>query len=132
MGPDVLAPLGLFAMVVLIVFIAINGATQKRKAILNTVEEAIRAGQQVTPEMIKALGMPRKKNGNGDLKAGAILLAVAVAFVIFGQALVGAGAGDDDFGINVLFLGIAAFPGLIGVVLMGFGFMTKKSKDEDG
>lgn len=127
MGPDILVPLGTFAMVVLIVFISVNAGTQKRKAILKVVEEGIRSGQQMTPETIRALGMPRK-NTNGDLKAGSILMAVAAALIVFGLMLSGMDHGGDAE-ILLIFTGIAAFPGFIGAVLLAFGLLGKK-KDE--
>jgi hypothetical protein len=126
MGPDIIGPLGFFLTIILVVYFAINGATQKRKAILNTVEEAIRAGQQVTPDMVKALGMPRK-NSNADLKGGTILLAVALAFVVLGWAI-GTAAGEDE--VMYIMPAVATFPGFIGLVLIGFGILGKKNKDE--
>ncbi|WP_417481546.1 DUF6249 domain-containing protein [Maricaulis sp.] len=126
MGVEIMVPLGMFAMVVAIVFIAINGGTQKRKAALSTVEEAIRAGQQVTPELVRALGMPRK-DSNGDLKSGAILLAVAVAFIVLGYTI--SGVDDDAQEAFTVLTGIAAFPGFIGLVLMGFGLFGSKKDD---
>lgn len=125
MGVEVLVPTGLFAMVVLIVFIAVNGGTQKRKAALATVQEAIRAGQQMTPETIRALGMPRK-DSNGDLKWGGILIAVALAMVVFGWTL---SMIDTDEEVFHVFLGMSSFPGFIGVVLLGFGLLGNKNKD---
>lgn len=124
MGVEVLVPTGLFAMVVLIVFIAVNGGIQKRKAILATVQEAIRAGQQMTPETIRALGVPQE-NSNADLKAGLILIAVAVAVVAFGWAI-GAVFDEDNDGWFRIFLGMSAFPGFIGLVLLGFGLLGSK------
>jgi len=126
MGVEVLAPLGLFAMVVLIVYISVNAGTQKRKLALGTVEEAIKAGQQVTPELVRSLGMP-KKDSNGDLKSGAILLAVAAAMIVFGKMIAGL---DDDPEAAMVFTGMAAFPGFIGFVLLGFGFFGKNKKDD--
>jgi hypothetical protein len=127
MGVEIMVPLGMFAMVVAIVFIAINGGTQKRKAALSTVEEAIRAGQQVTPELVRALGMPRKDRG-GDLKSGAILLAVAAAFVALGWTI--SGIEEDAAEAFRVMAGIAAFPGFIGLVLIGFGLMGSKKDAE--
>lgn len=129
MGPDILVPLGAFAMVVLIVFVAVNSGTQKRKATLRVVEEAIRAGQEMTPETIRALGMPRK-NANGDLKAGSILLAVAAAMIVFGMMMSGMDGGGDEE-VLMVFTGIAAFPGFIGVVLLAFGLLGKKKDDAE-
>lgn len=127
MGVEIMVPLGMFAMVVAIVFIAINGGTQKRKAALNTVEEAIRAGQQLTPELVSALGMPKKDSG-GDLKSGAILLAVAIAFVVLGWTI--SGVEEDAAEAFHIMTGIAAFPGFIGLVLIGFGLMGSKKDAE--
>ena len=127
MGPEILVPLTVFGSIVAIVFIAINGGTQKRKAALNTVEEAIRAGQQLTPELVRSLGMPHKDRG-GDLKSGAILLAVAVAFVVLGWTI--SGIDDDAQEAFRVMVGIAAFPGFIGLVLIGFGLMGSKKDTE--
>ncbi len=122
---DILVPISLFAMVVLIVFVAVNGGVQKRKAILTTVQEAIRAGQQMTPETIRALGVPQK-NTNGDLKWGGILIAVALAMMVFGWSIT---MMADEEGIFQAFLGMSAFPGFIGFVLLGFGLLGNKKTD---
>ena len=127
MAEGILVPLGLFTMVVLIVFIAVNGSAQKRKAALNTVDEAIRAGQQLSPELVRALGMPRKERGS-DLKSGAILLAVALAFVVLGWTI--AGVEEDAEEAFRIMAGIAAFPGFIGLVLIGFGLTGSKPDAE--
>ena len=121
-----LVALAPFIMVLGIVWIAVNAQTTKRKNVLGTVEEAIRAGQQLTPETIRALGMPRK-NSNGDLKAGAILIAVAAALIVMGFTI-GAVEGDEE--AMYIMPAIAAFPGFIGVVLLAFGLMGKKKNDE--
>ena len=127
MGVEIVAPLGLFTMIVLIVFIAVNGSAQKRKAALNTVDEAIRAGQQLTPELVRALGMPRKERGS-DLKSGAILLAVALAFVVLGWPTAAVDA-DAEEAFRIM-AGLAAFPGFIGLVLIGFGLTGSKPDAE--
>ena len=124
MAEDVLVPLGLFLMVVGIVWISVNASTQKRKSILKVVEEGIRSGQTMTPETIRALGMPRK-NSNGDLKGGLILIAVAAAFAVFGMSI-GSVAGEED--VFRIMVSIAAFPGFIGLVLVGFGLLGRKKE----
>ena len=124
MGPEILAPLTVFGSIVLIVLIAANAGTQRRKATLNTVEEAIRSGQELTPETIKALGMPRK-DANGDLKWGLILVAVAASFLVLGWML----SFEDEEAFRIM-SAVASFPGFIGLVLIGFGLMGKKKSDE--
>lgn len=121
-----LVALAPFIMVLGIVWIAVNAQTTKRKNVLKTVEEAIRAGQDLTPETIRALGMPRK-NANGDLKAGAILIAVALALIVMGFTI-GAVEGDDE--AMYIMPSIAAFPGFIGIVLLFFGLTGKKKDGE--
>ncbi len=126
--PVMLVAMSPFLMVVAIVWIAFNSHTQRRKATLSTIEEAIRGGQQMTPETIKALGMPQKPNSNGDLKAGLILIAVAAAFITLGWAI-GNMEGDDE--AMFIMPAIAAFPGFIGIVLVGFGLLGRKKEQED-
>lgn len=122
-----LVALAPFIMVLGIVWVAVNGGTQKRKAALSTIEEAIRAGQTMTPDTIRALGMPRK-DSNGDLKSGLILIAVAAALVVLGWT-VGTVGGEDEAAF--IMPAIAAFPGFIGLVLVGFGLMGRKKEGSE-
>lgn len=127
MGVEIIVPVSLFAMVVLIVYIAVNSSTQKRKATLATVQEAIRGGQEMSPETIRALGMPRK-DSNSDVKWGSILIAVALAMITFGWTVANMESGGDAEEAFMAFLGMSAFPGFIGVVLLGFGLLGNKNK----
>ncbi|OLF78057.1 hypothetical protein AWH62_03620 [Maricaulis sp. W15] len=122
MGPDIVVPVSLFLMVLGIVGFSVNASMQKRKATLKVVEEAIRSGQTMTPETIRALGMPRKDR-NGDLKGGLILIAVAAAFLVLGWT-VGMVEGEDE--AMYIMPAIASFPGFIGLVLVGFGLLGSK------
>jgi uncharacterized protein DUF6249 len=126
MEAGILVPISLFLMVLGIVWISVNASMQKRKATLRVVEEAIRAGQTMTPDTIQALGMPNK-NHNADLKSGLVLIAVAAAFVVLGLML---GSTDEDGEITRIMAAVASFPGFIGLVLVGFGLMGRK-KDAD-
>ena len=123
---DVLVPLGLFAMVVAIVALNVIGSASRRKAVLETVREAVRSGQQLSPETIKALGVQEKPKG-GDLKAGAILIAIAAALIVLGVAI---GTVEGDNQVVTIMVAVSAFPGFIGVVLMLFGLFSRK-KDQD-
>jgi hypothetical protein len=126
-GPDIIVPVSMFAMVVGIVYISVSSGTKRRQAALKVVEEAIRGGQTLTPETIRALGMPRK-NSNGDLKAGLILLAVAASFLVLGWAI-GSSSGDEE--VMFIMPAVASFPGFIGAVLVGFGLMGRKKDEQD-
>ncbi|TGY87981.1 hypothetical protein E5163_13835 [Marinicauda algicola] len=126
MDEGLLVPLGLFAMVVAIVWLTMHFGSKNRRAVLDTVQEAARSGQQLTPETIRALGMPRK-TGGGDLKAGAIMLAIALSFVVLGWAIgsVEPGEADEVFPIMTA---VASFPGFIGLVLLAFGWFNREKR----
>ena len=126
---DILIPLAPFAMAVLIVGIIFYFNSKNRRAVLETVREASRNGQQLDPETIKALGMPQKENRNGDLKAGAILVAIAAGFLVLGWSISTLDSGDAAE-IFPIMAAVASFPGFIGIVLLLFG-LTKKKDNAD-
>ena len=53
----------LFMMPVFIVGIVMYFGSRNRAAVLETVRAAAQHGQQLTPETIRALGMPRRNKG---------------------------------------------------------------------
>jgi len=126
---SILIPLAPFIMPVLIVAIIFYFTSRNRQSVHETVREAIRQGQTLDAETVKALGMPQKKKG-GDIRAGAILLAIAAALVVFGVMFNMASAwAEPEF--PYVMTAIAAFPGLIGLVLIGFGIANSKRDKED-
>lgn len=120
---DILVPLGLFAMVVAIVWLAMHFTSKNRRAVLVTVQEAAKNGQTLTPDTIRALGMP-KKSGGGDVKAGAIMLAIALSFVVLGWAI-GMVEPDEAGEVFPIMIAVASFPGFIGLVLIAFGWFGR-------
>lgn len=126
-----LVPLAPFIMTVLIVLTVFFFSSRNRREVLETMREAIRNGQTLDPETIKALGMPQKKAGNGDLKWGLILIAVALALIVMGWMIASTtstGANEPD--PLIMMTGIAAFPGFIGLVLTGFGVVRARRQDK--
>ncbi|MAL08468.1 MAG: hypothetical protein CMF74_02225 [Maricaulis sp.] len=111
----------LFMMPVFIVGIVMYFGSRNRAAVLETVRAAAQNGQQLTPETIRALGMPRRNKG-GDIRWGIILIAVAVAFAILGWSITGVSDTPEVFQIM---LGVASFPGLVGLALIGMGVLMK-------
>lgn len=126
----ILIPLAPFAMVVLIVLTVFYFNSKNRRAVLETVREASRNGQQLDAETVKALGMPQKNSQGGDLKAGLILIAVAAAIVVLGLAITGMGTSDSEEAAPIL-TAIAAFPGFIGVVLVLFGLANAAKRKQE-
>ena len=124
---ETLIPITLFLMPVFIVGIVMYFGSRNRAAVLETVRAAAQAGQQLSPETIRALGMPRRNKG-GDIRWGIVLIAIAVAVVIFGWSITS--IADEPEGLRVAF-GIASFPGLVGIALIAMGTLMKPKNDED-
>lgn len=111
------APLGVFGFVVLLALIGGVSSWLKVRAVQETIQAAIQAGTPLDPATIREL------KGTGDTDdgpanyglVGLILLAVAAALIVFGAAVGLGGEGDKAF---YVFIGIAAFPGLIGVAFL--------------
>ena len=128
MGPDVLAPLTVFGSVVLIVWVIVSNRTRRNREILETVRTAIQAGQEMSPESIRALGVERKKKG-GDIRWGIILVSIALAFVSLGYTI-GAVEGDAEEAF-VIMTGVAAFPGFVGIALILMGTLMRDKSNDD-
>ena len=130
LGPT-LAALAPFVMVVAIVALAVWSVNNNRRMIQDTVREAIRSGQTLDPETIKALGVKPKSDGNGDLRAGAILIAIAISIAFLGGSIAYIADGGEVKESIPVVLSIASFPGLVGAVLLFFGLTKKKDKPDE-
>lgn len=108
-----LIPLAPFLTVFGIVWIACWFNSGNRKQVQETLRAAINSGQQLTPETIKALGAP-VHNKDRDTTIGAVLIAIAVAFVVLGLALF---VTQGDSSLAIIMAAVASFPGLVGAVL---------------
>jgi len=123
MGEDVLVPIAVFGSMVLVFWIIFSMGAKKRAAELETVRSIVDKTGEVTPELIQAIGRPRRVK-NADLRKGLILIAVAAAFAALGQLIP---AGDEASGPM---LGVALFPGLVGLVYVLFHFMGGDRSDD--
>ncbi len=115
MGEEVLVPITVFAAMVLIFWIIFSAGARKRAAELETVRAVVEKTGELTPELTQAIGRPRQVK-NADLRKGLILIAIAIAFTSLGQLVP-----SDDAGGPML--GVALFPGLVGLVYILFHFM---------
>ena len=132
---SILVPLGLFGMVLGIVVTVTYFNSRNRRAMLDTVQEAVRAGQTLDTELVKSLGVKQGRTG-GDIRSGLILIAVALGLVALGRAVEMAvpvfQRNADTPEMMILMSGVAAIPGLIGVVLVIFGLgaaIAQRRKD---
>ncbi len=124
MGEEVLVPLAVFGSVVLIFWIIYSTGVKRRNAELETVRTIVDKTGEASPDLIKAIGKPRRLK-NADLRKGLVLIAIALAFAGLGQLIP---AGDDAAGPM---LGVALFPGLVGLVYVLFHFMGGDRGDDD-
>ena len=81
-----------------------------RVAAQATIQGAIERGQALTPELVAHL--TEVDSGRGDLRRGAISIAISLAIVVFAVAI-----GEQD-AVRPL-AGIAAFPLLVGLAYLG-------------
>ena len=121
------APMGVFTFVVLLALISGIGSWLKTRAVQETIQEAIRAGTPLTPEVVRELTGGGEAGSGGLGLGGLVTLAVAVALVAFGFALSQA-EGDPD--VLIVFLGIAAFPGLVGIALLIAARVARQRRDD--
>ena len=109
------APMGVFTFVVLLALIGGVASWLKVRAVQETIREAIRAGTPLTPEVVRELKGQDEDGGGGTGLPGLVMIAAAAALIVFGFALSRA---DGDPEVMIVFAGIAAFPGLIGLALL--------------
>lgn len=111
---------GLTAIVLGSLFIALYFRNRNRQTVFETVKLISSRNEAIAPELIAALAQDRQPYG--DLRKGILFLCVAAAMVIFSLVL------DEGDAIRPL-IGIAAFPGLIGLAYIGFHLFASGNRD---
>lgn len=118
-----LVPMTLFIAIAAVIVAGIIVGGRSRERLLQTVEKSIDSGVPLSTETIQAMGFKPRD----DLRTGFILIAIWLAFIVFG-VMVGLDdgfAGGSDFDALGPMTGIGAFPGLIGAALVGL-HVTRK------
>lgn len=98
-------------MLTLSLFIAFYFRAQNRRTVFEAMRLLTERGEPVSPELIEAL-VQDKPRPKADLRRGVVFLAVAAAVVFFAFSV------GEAHAVGPL-LGIAAFPGLIGLAYIG-------------
>lgn len=124
MGVEIVVPVALFGMVVAIIWVIYSSAVKRRAVELETVRSIVDKTGEASPDLIKAIGRPRGLK-YADLRKGLVLLAVAVAIALFGMFVP-----DDEGDAAQVLMGLAMFPGLVGLVYVLFHFMGGNKYDE--
>lgn len=121
MGPEIIVPVALFAMICAVVCVPLYLKSKERLEMQATLRLAIEKGQPVPQEVIEALTRNVKSPPTRlrDLRTGVIWLAVGVGVGLatyFGDFI--SGSGDFDG------FGIACIPAVIGVAFIVLSFFN--------
>lgn len=112
---EFLVPLGFFAMIAAIVIVPRYLKSQERQKLQETLRASIEKGADLPPEVVQALTSDAKPPSTPyrDLRTGVVWLAVAIGFAAFGFAV----SFEEPDALYPM-LGLAAFPGFIGLALI--------------
>lgn len=119
----IIGVIALFGMPVLIVGLVLHFNTKREEKFHNTLQELIRSGQDLSPELIK--GIPGFKVTAGtredkDIRGGAITLGVGVGLIAFGASM------PDGPPIGIGFLVSS-----IGLAILAYGIYHKKNHQDN-
>lgn len=119
---EILIPISLFAMIAAIVIVPRYLKSLERQKLQDTLRASIEKGAALPPEVIEALTSDVKKpSPYRDLRAGIVWLGIAVGFAAMGFAV----SFEEPDALYPM-LGVAAFPGFIGLALIALYFVTDK------
>ena len=119
---EILIPLAFFALIAAIIIVPRYLKSQERIKLQETLRASIDKGAALPPEVIEALTSDAKRPASPqrDLRSGIVWLAVAAGFVALGFAI----SFDEPDAFYPL-LGVAAFPGLVGLALIALSFVGR-------
>ena len=118
MAEEVLIPLTVFASLAIILVAAFHFSYKKRQAVHDTIRVSIEKTGAVDGHLVESI-LRDNVGANADLRKGIILISVGVAFVILGYAV-----GEPD--AMGPMMGVASFPGLIGLSYVAFHFFAPR------
>ncbi|GJL92014.1 hypothetical protein [Hyphococcus sp.] len=118
MNEDVFVPFVVFGALAAIIISAFFFSYKKRLVVYDAIKVAIEKTGSVDPALVEAI-IRDNVGPYADLRKGIILIAVAAAFVALGAAIP-----EDD--VFRPMLGIASFPGLVGLAYVGFHFFAPR------
>ena len=119
---DVLVPIAFFAMIAAIVVGPRYFKSQERQKMADTLRTAIERGQPLPPEVVDAMSKDVKAppSPQRDLRTGIIWLGVAIGFAAMGVAI-----GFQEPDATMPMIGVACFPGFIGLAFIVMSLLTK-------
>ena len=124
----IISPIMLFAMIAAIVIVPKWLRTREREALQATLRTAIEKGQPLPPEVIEAISRDARPvpTAGRDLRTGIVLVCVAAAFATMG--LLANYYSDGDFEATGWLIGVAAFPGFVGVAFLIMALVNRGNR----
>ena len=123
---DILIPIfgivGIFVMPVFIIWIVYYFSSRSEKQFHQTLQELIKSGQELSPDILA--GIPGYKKGNGernDIRTGTITVGVGIGIALFG------GIGVEEEAL----IGIGLLVFSIGLGILGYGVYNRNKKVDD-
>jgi len=121
MEVEILIPIAFFAMIVLIVWMALHFTSKRRAESFQTLRLAIEKGQVISPEAMQA--MARTMSPLADLRRGILFIAIALAFGTFAGII-----GSEEQEALKPMLGVAVFPLFLGLAFIGLHVFANETK----
>lgn len=118
MAEDILIPFIVFSSIAIIVISAFFFNYKKRRVVYDAIKVAIEKTGAVDPQLVEAI-IRDNVGPYADLRKGIILIATAAAFVVLGYLV------PDEDAFRPM-LGVASFPGLIGLSYVAFHFFAPR------
>ena len=119
---EILVPLTFFAMIAAIVLVPRYLKSIERQKLQDTLRASIEKGAELPAEVLEALTSDVKAPPSPyrDMRAGIIWLGEAVGFAALGFAV----SFEEPDALYPM-LGVAAFPGFIGLALIALSFVAR-------
>jgi hypothetical protein len=122
---EVLIPLAFFAMIAAIVIAPRYFRSIERQKLADTLRVAMEKGQPLPTEIVDAMSSNVRATGlpaspQRDMRTGIIWLGIAAGFVALGAI-----AGFEEPDVTYWMLGLAAFPGFIGLAFVTLGLIHR-------
>ena len=128
---EVIVPLAVFTFVAVIIVVPSVMRSKERRAAIEAIKLMGEKGQTTPPELVTVLQQThRPRTPGGNLKVGLILLAISAAMITLALSQYAFSSNPMPH-INGSLIGASAFPGLIGLVLIGYWYFTRKTPLED-
>lgn len=116
-------PVSFFVCATLIYVTYLYFKHRSRLVLLQAVETSLDKTGNADPSLVKALAVT-KAHPNADLRKGSMFVAIGLGITIFAHFV------DEQEAIGPL-LGIASFPGLVGLTYLGLHFFANGRAQTD-